>query len=55
VEQFVLSLPAKVLCDFACKGLCPRCGANLNLEECGCVEDEGDPRMAVFKNIKLDQ
>ena len=31
-----LSLPTKILCSPDCKGLCPICGANRNLESCGC-------------------
>jgi uncharacterized protein len=35
-EQVLLSLPARTLCTEDCKGLCPRCGQNLNLETCSC-------------------
>jgi uncharacterized protein len=35
-EQVVLALPFKPLCDEACQGLCPGCGANLNQEACRC-------------------
>jgi len=35
-EQVLLSLPARTLCKEDCKGLCPRCGKNLNLEACDC-------------------
>ena len=35
-EQVFISLPFKVLCSESCKGLCPRCGANLNEEACRC-------------------
>jgi len=36
-EQVVLMLPVKPLCAEACKGLCPRCGADLNLGPCPCT------------------
>ena len=36
-EEVVLAMPAKVLCKDDCAGLCPRCGANLNRETCGCA------------------
>ena len=36
-EQVILSLPMKVVCKADCRGLCPVCGANLNLEKCGCL------------------
>lgn len=35
-EQVFLALPFKVLCSEACRGLCPRCGSNLNEESCRC-------------------
>jgi len=52
-EQFLLTLPVKPLCGEECRGLCGRCGQNLNLGPCGCPEDEGDPRLAALRNIKL--
>jgi uncharacterized protein len=43
-EQIFLSLPHKVLCSAECRGLCPRCGANLNTEPCRCAGgDERSP------------
>ena len=36
-EQVILSVPMKVVCRTDCRGLCPVCGANLNLEKCACV------------------
>lgn len=39
-EQIFLSLPVKVLCSEDCRGLCPRCGTNLNEENCRCSEKE---------------
>ena len=35
-EEVLLSLPIKVLCKEACKGLCPNCGQNLNVKSCRC-------------------
>jgi uncharacterized protein len=35
-EQVLLAVPLKAVCDEACKGLCPRCGKNLNFEACTC-------------------
>ena len=52
-EEFVVALPVKPLCDEACKGMCPRCGHDLNKGDCGCDEDEGDERLAVFRNLKI--
>lgn len=52
-EQFVLSLPVKPVCSEDCKGLCAECGADLNKGECDCEQDKGDPRLAVFRNLKI--
>lgn len=52
-EQFLLTLPVKPLCREDCKGLCPVCGRNRNLEDCGCPTDEGDPRLAPLRDMRL--
>ena len=39
-EQVLLSLPSRTLCKEDCKGLCPRCGQNLNLAPCNCNSSE---------------
>lgn len=49
-EEFLLSFPLKELCDELCKGLCQKCGKNLNGGECGCQSDT-DPRMAKLKAL----
>jgi uncharacterized metal-binding protein YceD (DUF177 family) len=46
VDQVVLALPLQPRCRDACKGLCPCCGYDLNLGQCGCADDQGDPRLA---------
>ena len=55
-EQVLLALPLKVTCREECKGLCPHCGTNLNLEQCSCAEPADDPRWSALKEIrsKLD-
>lgn len=35
-EQVELALPFRLLCCEDCQGLCPKCGADLNLESCHC-------------------
>jgi|SRR5215467_7204404 len=56
-EQILLALPAKQLCRADCKGLCPQCGKNLNMESCDCVTTMPDPRWAALEDIrkKLEQ
>lgn len=52
-EQIILALPTRPLCQEACKGLCPQCGANLNTQTCECSARSGDPRLAVLgDNLK---
>ncbi len=47
---FVLSMDAKLLCREDCKGLCPRCGKDLNDGPCGCAP-ERDDRFAVLEEL----
>ena len=54
-EQIALQIPMRVLCDENCRGLCPRCGANLNQEACRCTEKEIDERFAILKNLKINK
>jgi len=51
-EQVLLALPLKVICREDCKGLCPHCGANLNLEQCSCSEPIEDPRWTALKDLR---
>jgi len=53
-EQFYLTLPMKPLCGESCRGLCPECGANLNLDACGCLRRWEDPRLAALKALRRD-
>jgi len=51
-EQVYLGLPLKPLCRPDCLGLCPRCGTNLNEEDCACAQERTeDPRLRVLKNL----
>jgi len=52
-EQFLMALPVKPLCAEQCKGLCPRCGQNLNTGACDCDKDGHDPRLAVLRTLKI--
>ena len=52
-DQALLTLPPKVICREDCRGLCPRCGKNLNRETCHCPGAEIDPRLASLKNFRL--
>ena len=60
-EDILLALPQVFLCSEDCRGLCPKCGQNLNQGTCDCIaeeeekedEDTGNP-WAAFDNLKLD-
>jgi uncharacterized protein len=54
-EQFYLVLPMKPLCSESCKGLCPECGVNLNVETCACQPLWEDPRLAALKALITDR
>lgn len=50
-EQILLSLPEQFFCNENCKGLCQKCGENLNLVNCDCADGEIDPRWAALKEL----
>ena len=47
---FILEMDTKTLCSEDCKGLCLRCGADLNLGPCSCKK-EVDPRLAALAKL----
>ena len=47
---FVLNMDSRLLCREDCKGLCFRCGKDLNEGPCDC-QPEADPRLAVLKQL----
>ena len=51
-ETLLLELPLAPLCRETCLGLCPVCGADLNLAPCGCTPDAGDPRWAALDELR---
>lgn len=53
LEDIFLALPVKFLCDDDCKGICVKCGANLNEGSCGCKKDI-DPRLEALLGL-LDE
>jgi uncharacterized protein len=53
VEQILLQIPMKVLCQEDCRGLCPHCGINLNKDHCQCHDERIDSRLAILKKMKV--
>ena len=45
-EQLALAVPMKPLCAEGCRGICPHCGANLNLGACSCPPQSNESRFA---------
>ena len=49
--DLMLELPTKVLCREDCKGLCPKCGKDLNLGSCDCKTKDIDPRWQALSDL----
>jgi uncharacterized protein len=54
-EVVLLELPQAPLCREDCRGLCPRCGADLNEGPCECPPDDIDPRWAALDALRTDE
>lgn len=50
-DAVLLGLPPAPLCKEGCRGLCPQCGANRNLDACSCDEPT-DPRWAALDALR---
>lgn len=50
-EAFLLYLPQIPLCKASCKGLCQKCGTDLNVSTCNCDTKVVDPRLAALKDF----
>lgn len=52
VEELMLEFPMRFLCSEDCKGICQKCGQNLNEKDCGCAnKKEIDPRLAILQKL----
>ena len=49
--EILMNWPMQVLCKEDCKGICPKCGKDLNDGECDCQAEEIDPRLEVLKEL----
>jgi uncharacterized protein len=52
LEQIELSIPMRLICKEDCKGLCYKCGADLNDGACFCKNEETDSRLSVLLDFK---
>lgn len=53
-DMLLLSIPQKVLCRKECRGLCGKCGENLNENQCSCNKNQKDLRWEKLKDIDFD-
>lgn len=51
-QHLVLALPIAPRCREGCRGLCPSCGADLNVGRCACPRDDIDPRLRVLQQYR---
>ncbi|HVL64493.1 MAG TPA: DUF177 domain-containing protein [Actinomycetota bacterium] len=53
-DALTLALPLNPLCREDCKGICARCGADLNATSCDCSDDDVDPRWAILDAVRAE-
>lgn len=53
-DNILFAIPYKGLCKDDCKGLCQKCGTNLNYSSCKCEKDDIDIRLENLKNFFSD-
>ena len=51
ISDIILNLPSKNLCKEDCKGLCQKCGKNLNEGDCNCDKRQVDSRLEILKEL----
>lgn len=50
-DEMLIQWPMKIVCSQDCKGICIKCGQDLNVSDCGCDRVVLDPRMAAIQDI----
>lgn len=50
-ENLIVNIPMQIVCREDCRGLCPQCGADLNVGPCSC-EGPTDPRWDALRKLK---
>jgi uncharacterized protein len=51
MDNLILSMPVRLLCNEECKGLCHNCGVNLNKVDCDCEKETVNPKFAALKEL----
>jgi uncharacterized protein len=54
-DYALLDIPIRHLCKEDCRGLCPVCGQNLNLKDCGHRPEDVDPRFESLRDLLEEQ
>ena len=52
-EYVLLSMPMQRVCRDDCHGICPVCGQNRNLVNCGCEPKPADDRWSALKKLQV--
>ncbi len=55
VADILLNMPMRAVCSDDCKGLCPKCGHNLNEGECGCDREYRNPQFEKLMTLFNDK
>lgn len=55
VEQAIMALPYRILCDEGCQGYCASCGADLRQQPCQCRSEQALNKFAALKDFKIDK
>ncbi|MDK2800667.1 MAG: hypothetical protein PWP27_718 [Clostridiales bacterium] len=55
IDNVLMNISMKYLCSQDCKGLCPSCGVDLNINKCECKTENIDPRFEVLKKLLNNQ
>lgn len=51
-DSLIMAVPLQSFCYKDCKGLCERCGADLNDGPCGCLPETADPRWEALARLR---
>jgi uncharacterized protein len=52
-EEILLHVPGFAVCSEDCRGICPRCGVDLNKGSCECKTEEGPTLWSALDNLSL--
>lgn len=49
-QEIIFNIPTRILCKPDCKGICPKCGTNLNEKSCDCSQSEENSTIIAKNN-----